>query len=539
MPIRAPRWRAIAFWLGISAVVLAVAIFVAGLVLWHNVQPLLRDRVVDSLAARFHAHVELDEFHASASNDFSVTGAGLRIVPFGLEQYPPVISVDSFQFQMRLAELFDPRRHVRLVRVDGLHITLPPKVDRKGLSFDGFQQDKQSKPRTLNQPKLFVDAVIAKDATLTLLTDKPGKPPMVFDIHSLHLTSKWDTGAMHYKATLRNPKPAGEIESEGDFGPWNDDQPRETPLSGDYTFHADLASIKGIAGLMDSTGHFSGPLDHLTVDGRADVPDFRIQEAQHPIALSTTYHAIVDGTSGDTYLQPVEAHYRNTWFTCTGQVVRVKLGDQSLGHHITLQVDMKKGRIEDLLWLAVKSSPPVITGNLQLHHSMDLPPDPTHSTTVVHRLGLKGTVTITQMHFTDPETDKKIDSISLRTQGKVDEANQLRHSTGPDDVALDGTLHGNFTLSHDVLNLDPATFTLPGVNATVAGTYALDGQQFNFQGNAKLQATVSQMFTGWKSMLLKPVDPLFKRHGAGTYIPFHIGGTKESPRFGIDFGKLK
>jgi hypothetical protein len=549
------RWLRIALWLVACILVVFVALGTTALILFHHVQPFLRDRVVDSLAARFHAHVELDDFHASAADNFSVTGRGLRIIPFGLEQYPPVISVDSFSFQMRLADLLDPRHHVRLARVEGLHITLPPGPDRKDMHLlgDGNKQhgdgDKQHKDHHITEPKLFVDAIVADNAQLTLLTDKPGKLPLQFNIHHLHLTSQWDTGAMHYKASLTNAKPVGEIQSEGSFGPWDADNPRTTPVDGNYTFdHADLATTKGIAGILSSTGHFAGPLDHLTVDGQANVPDFRIQEAEHSVALSTTFHAIVDGTSGDTYLQPVQAHFRNTYFTCTGSVVRVKEGNpegdpsegsHSLGHHIALQVTMQKGRIEDLLWLAVKTSPPVITGNVQLHNSFDLPPDPTHTLTVARRLGLKGVITITQMHFSNPDLDKKVDSISLRTQGKAKEARQIKDETGPDSISLDGTLHGNFTLAHGVLNLDPAVFTLPGVDATLHGNYSLDGQQMDFTGNAKLQATVSQMFTGWKSLLLKPVDPLFEKHGAGTYIPFHVGGTRGSPKFGIEFGKLK
>ena len=42
--------------------------------------------------------------------------------------------------------------------------------------------------------------------------------------------------------------------------------------------------------------------------------------------------------------------------------------------------------------------------------------------------------------------------------------------------------------------------------------------------------------TGWKSVLLKPVDPLFKKDGAGTEVPIKISGTKSEPHIGLDFG---
>ena len=54
-----------------------------------------------------------------------------------------------------------------------------------------------------------------------------------------------------------------------------------------------------------------------------------------------------------------------------------------------------------------------------------------------------------------------------------------------------------------------------------------------------MQATVSQMVGGWKGLLLKPADRFFKKDGAGTEVPIHIEGTREQPKFGLDFGKKK
>jgi hypothetical protein len=37
-------------------------------------------------------------------------------------------------------------------------------------------------------------------------------------------------------------------------------------------------------------------------------------------------------------------------------------------------------------------------------------------------------------------------------------------------------------------------------------------------------------------LLLKPVDPFFKKNGAGAEIPVKITGTKGAPKFGLDLG---
>ena len=84
--------------------------------------------------------------------------------------------------------------------------------------------------------------------------------------------------------------------------------PGETPLTGDYRFeHADLSGFKGIAGILSSTGHYQGTLRDLVVDGETDTPDFRLTHFGTALPLHTKFHAKVDGTNGDTWLEPVDA----------------------------------------------------------------------------------------------------------------------------------------------------------------------------------------------------------------------------------------
>ncbi len=52
-----------------------------------------------------------------------------------------------------------------------------------------------------------------------------------------------------------------------------------------------------------------------------------------------------------------------------------------------------------------------------------------------------------------------------------------------------------------------------------------------------LTATVSQTQTGYKSWLLKPFDPLFRKNGAGTRLVITVAGTQDQPKVGLDFGK--
>ena len=81
---------------------------------------------------------------------------------------------------------------------------------------------------------------------------------------------------------------------------------------------------------------------------------------------------------------------------------------------------------------------------------------------------------------------------------------------------------------------DDALYLVDDSNHRV-GKYTLDGKKFDFTGKVRTDAKLSQMTTGWKSILLKPVDPFFSKNGAGTEVPIKVTGTQSAPRFGLDF----
>jgi hypothetical protein len=78
-------------------------------------------------------------------------------------------------------------------------------------------------------------------------------------------------------------------------------------------------------------------------------------------------------------------------------------------------------------------------------------------------------------------------------------------------------------------------YQIPGATVHLHGVYALPGSEFEFKGHVRTEATASQMTTGWKSMLLKAVDPLLKKDGAGLELPISIRGTKKDFKFGLAF----
>lgn len=507
----------------LAVVALAALAFVIFLsILAHHAGPLLRARVIETLSTRFHGHVDLADLDVSVVQGLQVSGKGLMI--YGQTDpnihapgVQPLIGVDEFRFRIGVMSLLHSPVHVGTVYIKGLQLNIPPKQDRQQLHQMGPKGGKIS---------IVVDRFHSEKAELIINTNRPDKLPLEFDIEDLWMKDIGPDRPLAFTATLVNPKPVGDIASKGEFGPFNPEEPRESPVRGDYTFsHADLGTLKGIGGILSSTGHYDGSLGKIVVDGQTDTPDFRLDISGRPTPLKTTFHAIVDGTNGDTYLQPVKATLLTTSFTATGFVIR---SADPKGHHIDLDVNLPDGKIEDLLHLAVRTDPPVMTGTVHLQTKLDLPAG---EGDVAQRLYLKGKFQVTGVHFSNDKIQSRVDALSMRSQGKP----KLAKDNIPDNVKSE--MGGDFVLKNSVLGLPNLLFEMPGTRVDLGGTYSLDGNEFDFQGRARFDARLSQMVGGWKSLFLKPVDPFFSKHGAGVEVPIKITGTKSEPHFGLNFGK--
>jgi hypothetical protein len=330
---------------------------------------------------------------------------------------------------------------------------------------------------------------------------------------------------MTFDATITNPIPKGLVKSRGTFGPWNRENPGGTPLDGRYTFDdADLAPIKGIAGTLSSKGAFAGQLDRITVSGETDTPDFRLDVAGNRVPLHTKFDAVVDGTDGDTYLNDVAATFLKTSLTARGAIV----GAEGVkGRTVQLHVKIDEGRIEDVLTLTIRGDEPAMTGALALHADLDLPAG---QKDVMDRLRLRGRFDVSGVRFASAEVRKRISDMSERARGLDPDA----HSQ-----AVASNLRGDFDMSRNTLTLRNGMFGIPGAQVQVAGTYGMVSEALQFDGTLRMHATISQAAgRGVKRVLLKVVDPLFRRDGAGAVLPIRIRGSRTQPKFGLDVGRV-
>ncbi len=514
-PRKNNAWR----WVIGIALLAFVVLLVVGEIMLRRAGPILKGRVIETLSNRFDSRVELDDLQVSLIKGLAVSGTGLRIflpddvVAAGAKD--PLIVVRSFEFHGALMGLFLKPTHVGTVHVQGLAIHIPPK---------SMRQQNTLKLEKKGKIQIVVDEIVCDDSQLVIGTDKPNKDPKVFDLKHIVLKTLGPTAASPYDATLTNAVPKGDIHAVGTFGPWNTESPGDSAVTGRYTFdHADLGTIKGIGGMLHSVGDFTGQLNRIEVQGTADVSDFSLDTANRPVPLHTKFSAVVDGTSGDTYLQPVQAKLGASEFSCNGAIVNVK----GKGHIMDLDVDVPAGRIQDFLELAVKTQPVVMTGVLSMKTKLHIRPG---KESVTKKLGLDGNFTLKQMHFTNADVQDKVDMLSLRAEGHPGEA-----KPGAQDVSSQMT--GKFKMENGKLDLQSLTYVLPGATVRLAGEYSLDGKRFDFAGKVRTQAKLSQMVASrWKSWMLKVADPFFHKNGAGAEIPVKVTGTNAAPKFGLDIG---
>lgn len=512
-------------WLaGIAAFILLLGAgaYIAALIIAKQFEPTLRAQAIEYLQNRFHTDVELAVLHIHRPKMsvfqillrhgrgalVTVEGEGLAMHLAGDRSRPPLFRVQKVAFTVDLGVLFQPQKSVNFVSLDGMEINVPPKDER-----ENFRGDRQATSNVV------IQEVQIHNAVLVLLPKDPSRQPLRFHISQLQLHSVSENSAMRYDADLSIPKPPGIVKSNGDFGPWNASAPGDTPLQGNYTFdHADLGIFPAIAGTLSSKGTFTGSLDAVNARGTAYVPNFTLKMAGHPVPLSTTFEARVDGTNGNTILEPVRATLGHTSFTTTGAVIKHE--DYSK-RDIDLDVSMPHGDMRDLLRLAMKG-PPFMEGVIHMKTSIGIPP---LTSTVKQKLVLDGTFDLNDAKFLKSTIQDQIDQLSRRGQGQ------------PKNQQIDevvSKMAGSFHLENQVMTFRSLAFQVPGAAVSVMGTYDMGNDTLDFHGALKLNARLSDTMTGWKHWLLKPADPFFAKNGAGTYLKIKIAGNAQHPQFGLD-----
>lgn len=206
-------------------------------------------------------------------------------------------------------------------------------------------------------------------------------------------------------------------------------------------------------------------------------------------------------------------------------------GQQGNGGKVAaIDVTEPSGRIEDLLNLFVSARTPPMTGSVTFHGHAEIPPDPGG---FVQRMKLQGDFGIAGGKFTDKATEGDISRLSE----SADKQLKGQRQENPETVL--SKLQGHGAATNGVATLSNLSFSVPGAQATLAGTYNLLNYQIDLHGVLATTGQLGDATTGFQSFLVKAMGPLFKRRHAEKVVPFKITGNYQDPRIELDLGSKK
>ena len=100
-----------------------MTLIVAGI---HLSNPYLRKKAVEMLGEKFHAEVELKDFHVYLFPGVRIEGSGLVLRHEGRTDVPPLISIGEFSAQAGIMGLLWKPWKIRQIKLKSLVIQIPP-----------------------------------------------------------------------------------------------------------------------------------------------------------------------------------------------------------------------------------------------------------------------------------------------------------------------------------------------------------------------------------------------------------------------------
>lgn len=512
--------------ISIAIVAVVIALFFWGRWYIRGLSGRARDRAIAALKERFDADVELKSLTITLFPTPSVSGDDLYIRHRNWPANHPLLGIRRFSANASLWDLVYQRDRIDVLRLDGLQVHVPPRGRSAELTtqLDQHQVASNVPGQDKTLLRIHINQIIADHSFLEIEPKEPGKDPLRFRIEKLSLWSVGAGQALAFRGRLTNAKPPGGIETEGEFGPWQRDDPRSTAVSGSYhSRNADLSVFQGISGTLSSDGNYSGVLQHIDVTGSTDTPNFALKRGGAPVHLRTEFRSIVNGTDGETILQPVSAAFLHSQFVCSGGVTK-KAGENA--KTLDLNAVTQNARIEDILLLVTGERRPFIVGNVDFHSRIVIPPG---NEDVLDKLQLNGQFRLISAHFSSPQVEQRLLTLSDRARGitKTDEADQP-----PETIA--SNFLGVFQMRGGRASFSRLQFEVPGAQIRLAGGYDLKTQQMDFRGVFRMKATLAETQSGIRRLLLRPLDPLFERDGAGFEVPLTIGGDRQHPELSVE-----
>jgi hypothetical protein len=470
-----------------------------------------RYRTVEPLLQQvFASHVKIGHYHRIYFPNPGFMAADITLSRNSAPNLPPLGSARSLTVQGTWLDLLLLRKRVRLVDITGLHIVIP------ALGSPANHEDfPAGSSADFGGPNAIVEQLRIHQSLLDIMRTDGSR--YSFPIRQLVIRNLQKGQALAYAVDMENAKPTGHILSTGSFGPLDPKNLGATPLSGDFTFsHVNLRDLGNISGTLFSRGHFDGTLMVFEANAVSETPDFAVGNGQ-PTPFATSIRCAINGLSGDVILHGIDAKTGATTIHVEGRIVgSPKVTD--------VDVAVVGGRMQDLLRPLMHKEVP-IAGGVWLHGHARLDPA-RNGLKFFQRLRAEGAFGAPAERLTDQATELKLSAFSQRAQGVKPSKFDPSSIGQPSDASADvvSSFSGEAKIRDGILSTQRIALQIPGVEVDLSGSFDLRNSTVDLTGNLRMQSDISHTTTGFKSALMKPLIPFFKKNKAGAVIPIAISG---------------
>jgi hypothetical protein len=402
------------------------------------------------------------------------------------------------------------RQRVELVETTGLHVVVPPIGSKE--NHEDFPPGSAT---DFDGPDTLIKRLIVHSSLLEIQR-KNGRP-LLFPIKQLEIRNLHKGEAFTYAVDMQNALPTGHILAHGSMGPVGSKDFLATPISGNFAFtHVNLHEVGDISGILDARGVFKGSLRSMQIETSGESKNFAVDDGK-PTPLSATMQSTLSGENGDMAIQAIDVKIRATDIRAVGSIK----GAPKLTN---FDISVDDGRAQDVMEPFVHRDVP-ITGPVWLKsHAYVGPP----GEGFMERLRVTGSFDVPKEKLTDEKAEKSLSAFSERARG------DRKPNTGVDsddksvDAAKDvlSSIRGPVKVENGVASSSRLIFEITGAQATLAGTFRFHGEVAHLTGDLKMDKDISHTATGFKSFLLKPLAPFFRKKNTGAVVPIAVTGSQ-------------
>ena len=475
---------------------------------YRKIQPMLEEVLA--------SNIKIGHYHRVYFPNPGFMATDITLTRKSAAGLPPLGTAQSVLLQGTWLDLLMLRKRVHLVDITGLHVVIPP------IGSDANHKDfPAGSSADFAGPTAAIEQLQIHQSTLDIMRNDGSR--FSFPIQELTLRNMQKGQPIAYEVDMRNAKPSGRILSTGSFGPITPNNLGATPLSGDFNFsQVNLRDLGNIDGTLSSKGQFHGTLATIDAYAASNTPDFAVDGGK-PTPVAASIKCTINGLNGDIVLHAIDATTGATTIKVQGGIV---------GSPKVVDVDIvAAGRIQDILRPFMHQQIP-LAGNISLHSHAHLDPAG-NGMQFLQRLKVDGAFDAPAERLTNNATEQKLSDFSQRAQGikapapDPNSAGQSASSSGDQDSSSDAvsSLSGHAKIRDGVISTQRITFQTPGVAVDLNGTFNLHNSAVNLTGNLSMQSDISHTTTGFKSVLIKPLIPFFKKKNAGAVIPIAVTGS--------------